>query len=103
MERKVKLPCDCSSIDEVRLEIDRIDKEVVRLLGERLMYVKEVVKYKAQDVDSISAKLRYEKVIEERTSWAKQYQLDPTVVEQIYRVLMDYFIDEQLKIANLKK
>jgi isochorismate pyruvate lyase len=103
MENPIKKPSDCKTIDEVRQEIDRIDKEVIRLFGERFSYIKEVVKYKVHSEDGILAKARYDKVIEERTNWAKSYELDPKVIDKIYRILMDYFIEEQFKIANLKK
>jgi isochorismate pyruvate lyase len=103
METPVKQPLDCKSIDEVRAEIDRIDKEIIGLLGKRFLYVKEVVKFKKPDKDSIYAKDRFNKVIEERSRWAKSYGLDATVIEQIYRILMNYFIEEELKIVNLKK
>jgi isochorismate pyruvate lyase len=90
------------SIEEVRSEIDRIDKEIIKLLGERFQFVKEVAKFKMPDKVSIRAKERYENVIEERGKWAVENGLDPTTIKLVYRQLLDYFIEEQMRILNCK-
>jgi len=41
------LPADCKSLDQVRAEIDRIDRAVVALLGERAGYVHAAARFKA--------------------------------------------------------
>ena len=102
MKEKVKQPSNCRTIDEVRQEIDKIDREIINLLGSRFQYIKEVVKYKLPDEKSISAEERYNKVIKERGDWAKECGLDNKTIEKVYQILLDYFIEEQLKIINLK-
>lgn len=96
-----RLPSECSDITEVRQEIDNIDKVVIRLLGERFGYVKEVVKYKEKTASSIEASDRRSAVLSDRRRWAEEAGLDPDVVEDIYSRLIRYFIEEEKKIANL--
>src|SRR5207249_5573456 len=42
----IKLPEDCSSLGEIRAEIDRIDRSIVRAIGERRRYVIAAAKFK---------------------------------------------------------
>lgn len=96
-----RLPSECSNITEVRQEIDNIDKVVIKLLSERFGYVKEVVKYKEKTASSIEASDRRSAALNDRRKWAEEAGLDPDVVEDIYSRLIQYFIEEEKKIANL--
>ena len=98
----MKQPSECTSIEEVRQAIDSIDREIVTLMGKRALYVEEVVKYKKADRESIIAQKRKDEVIQARREWAKEHNLDPDVIETIYRTLVDYFINKELKIMNLE-
>jgi isochorismate pyruvate lyase len=98
----VKNPSDCKSIEEIREHIDQIDHEIMELLGKRFGFVKEVVKYKKPDKDSIIAEKRKNKVLQERRKLAIENGLNPDVIEKIYKELIEYFISEELKIINRK-
>lgn len=94
-------PSECTNITEVRDEIDRIDHTLIKLLSQRFEYVKEVVKYKENTPDSIQAPKRKMEVIKCRRQWAEENGLDPDVIEEMYTRLIQYFIDEEMKIKNL--
>lgn len=95
-----KSPSECTNIEEVRSEIDAIDKSIINLLSLRFDFVKEVVKYKDGNPNSIEAPARRKAVIESRSHWAEQKGLDPKVIGEIYDRLVDYFICEEKKIKN---
>jgi isochorismate pyruvate lyase len=95
-----KTPHDCKDIVEVRTEIDSIDYEIMKLFGLRFQYVKQVVKYKENTPKSIIAAERKKVVIEKRREWAIENGLNPDVFEKIYRVLINHFIDEEMKLAK---
>ena len=97
----MKLPHDCTNIEDVRREIDMIDKEIIGLVGKRFAFVREIIKYKS-NVDEVYAKDRYNAVINQRREIALKYNLNPDVIESLYRILMDYFINEQLELLNKK-
>ena len=96
-----RLPSDCTSIEEVRQEIDNIDKVVIKLLRERFEYVKAVVRYKEKTASSIEASDRRAAVLSERRRLAEEAGLDPDVIEEIYARLISYFIEEEKKLINL--
>ncbi len=99
----MKLPKKCHNIEEVREAIDSIDAEILRFLGERYKYVKEIIKYKEPNKDSIIAKKRYDEVLAKRREWAEKEGLSADVIEEIYKILINYFIQEEISIINKNK
>lgn len=95
-----KQPSECNSIIEVRNEIDCIDKAIIELLSQRFEYVKEVVRYKKPTPEGIQADDRRRAVIECRGKWAEDCGLEASVIERMYDMLIDYFINEEMKIIN---
>lgn len=93
-------PAECMNITEVRSEIDRIDRVIIELLSERFEYVKEVVKYKDNTPDSIIATDRRTEVLQCRRRWAEEMGLSPDVIEKMYADLIQYFIEEEMKIKK---
>ena len=99
----MKKPSDCTSIEEVRAQIDAIDTEIFKLFGERFAFVKEVVKYKKHDEESIIAADRRAVVLQRARQKALENNLDPDVFEDIYSILIEHFIGEELKIVKSNK
>lgn len=95
-----KAPHDCTSKQEIREAIDTIDQQVIALLGKRFQYVKEIVKYKENTVDSIVAKQRYNQVLADRADMAEKHGLSGELIRDLYKQLLDYFIAEELKTIN---
>lgn len=91
---------DFNSIEQIRSKIDDIDKKIISLLGERFEYVKGVVNFKQPTKDSIIAKERFDAVIENRKELAKAEGLNPEIIGKVYTDLLEYFIDEQLKLIK---
>jgi isochorismate pyruvate lyase len=98
----MKIPHKCNSLEEVRQEIDEIDQAIIGLIGKRFSFIKEIVKYKSS-IDEVYAKNRYNTVISKRREIAANFDLDPDVIERIYRIMMDYSIKEQLKLVKEKQ
>jgi isochorismate pyruvate lyase len=98
----MKVPHECKNIEEVRREIDSIDAEIIDLIGKRRDYIQAIVKYK-NNPDEVYAKDRHNAVIDERRKMAILHRLDPDVIEKIYRLLMNYFIEEQFDLIRNKK
>jgi isochorismate pyruvate lyase len=99
----MKPASNCGSIEEIRNEIDRIDQEIISLLGDRFQYVKAIVQFKEPTQAGIVAMDRYNAVIESRRQLAEKAGLNPDLVEKVYREIMNHFIDEELKIVNSKR
>jgi isochorismate pyruvate lyase len=87
----MKPPSDCASLEEVRTEIDRIDRAIIALLGERAGYVHAAARFKATEAE-VTAPDRQTAMFRARREWAAAAGLDPDVVDKIYRDLVAYFI-----------
>ena len=92
----MKAPNECSNIQEIRLEIDRIDREVIKSIGKRFEYVKAAAKFKTNE-NSVKAPERLKAMLQERRVWAEEEGVNADVIEKLYRDLVNYFIDEELK------
>ena len=93
-------PQACSSLAEVRNEIDNIDREIIRLLSVRSQYVREVVKYKDGTPAGIEAPERRAAVIRTRREWAAEAGLNADVIGEVYDRLVSYYIDEEKKLLK---
>jgi isochorismate pyruvate lyase len=91
---------ECKTIADVRGEIDRIDKLIIELLGERYLYIKEIVRFKTNS-NEVEAPARYDEVLKLRRAWAAKEGINEDVVEKIYIDLLEYFIAEQKRILKL--
>jgi isochorismate pyruvate lyase len=92
----MKEPEECLDMQEIRREIDQIDKNIITLLGLRFDYVKAASKFKI-DEQAVKAPERFAAMLAQRRLWAEENNLSVDVIEKVYRDLVDYFIDQELK------
>ena len=85
----------CDSIEQVRWNIDRIDRQIVALLAERGAYVKQAAAFKTTTAD-VRAPQRVEQVIAKVVAMAHSCGANPAVIEQVYRAMIAGFIDSEL-------
>ncbi|UBF30534.1 isochorismate lyase (plasmid) [Kovacikia minuta CCNUW1] len=92
----MKTPDQCESMVDIRAEIDRLDRQVIALLGQRFAYVKAASKFKTSET-TVRATERLQAMLQQRRVWAEEEGLDADVVEKMYQDLVNYFIDEEMK------
>lgn len=99
MARDVKA---CKNIDEVRAEIDRLDKELVSLLAERTGYVNQAVNYKSNPGEAV-VEWRIREVVKNVRDLAEKENMDPNIAEAVWRCMIDQFIEHERVILAGKK
>jgi isochorismate pyruvate lyase len=82
----------CSTLTQVRDNIDRIDHAIVALMAERAKYVAEAGRFKP-DPASVSAPARVDAIIAKVRADAGEQGLDPMVAEKTYRAMIAAFED----------
>ncbi|NEO85637.1 MAG: isochorismate lyase [Spirulina sp. SIO3F2] len=92
----MKAPNDCENMTEIRLEIDQLDRQILALLGQRFAYVKAAAQFKTS-ATAVKAPERLQAMLQQRRVWAEAEGLDPDVIENLYRDLVNYFISAELK------
>lgn len=85
----------CGNLNEVRENIDRIDREIVKLIAERSAYVTQAANFK-KDAEDVQAHQRVEKVINKVRDLANDNDVNPDIVENIYRKMISSFINFEL-------
>lgn len=86
---------NCTSIEEVRSNIDRIDRQIVALLAERGIFVKQAARFK-KTTDDVKAPQRVEQVIAKVTALSQELGANPSVTEQVYLAMISGFINAEL-------
>ena len=84
------------SLDEIRAQIDEIDAEIVRLIGQRAACVHEVVRFKSGPDDAHRPD-RVEAVIAAVRDHARASGADPDLVEDLYRRMIAWFTESEIQ------
>jgi isochorismate pyruvate lyase len=88
----------CATLGEVRDNIDRIDREIVRAMAERSKYVREAARFK-KSAAAVEAPQRVEQVVEKAKTLAAQDGLPPEVAEATYRAMIKAFTDYERSVV----
>ena len=91
----------CISMEEIRADVNAIDREILRLLGLRLAYVQSAVRFKFNE-ESIKHPNHWESFYAQRRAWGEEEGYAPDVIESLYRRLYEYTIKVQLEIYSSK-
>lgn len=75
-------------LSALRARIDELDRELIRVLAERLAVCHEVARVKEQSDTPIIQPTRVRDVVTSRRQWAIEAGIDPDFAEQIVRVLL---------------
>lgn len=86
---------ECKNIDEVRKNIDEIDDLIVKLLSQRSYFVRQAAKFKKSKED-VKSPERIEEIIRRVRRLAEEYGAPPDIVENIYRAMIDNFINYEM-------
>lgn len=87
----------CESLEQVRENIDRLDRQIVPLLAERAGYVEQAARFKdtksaVVDIDRIEA------IILKVRHLANEEGTSPDLIEHIYRAMIDAFIIHESQV-----
>ena len=86
---------NCQNLDEVRQNIDRIDRSLLELIAERGSYVRQAAAFKKTAAE-VPAPQRVEQVIGRITALAAELGADPRVAEATWRAMIAAFIEAEM-------
>jgi isochorismate pyruvate lyase len=93
---------ECSSLQEVRDNIDGTDRKIVTLLAERGTYVRQAARFK-KDESEVSAPSRVAQVMAKVNALALEVGANRWVVEQVYRAMTSAFIAVEMEEHKKKE
>ena len=102
-DKDIVPPEECTSMDEVRREIDRIDEQMVALLAERFAYVDRAWQIKMGTQEGATVPWRIQQVIDKVRAHAEAKGLPPALAEALWRQMIGWFIqyeEERMRPAS---
>ena len=81
-------------MSEVRAEIDRIDRILVRLIAERQSYIEAAARIKERQSD-VRVEWRIEDVVTKVLAAAEREGLSPRIAEPVWRELIERCIEHE--------
>lgn len=98
-----KLRADaCENMGELRGEIDRLDRNLVELLGVRQAYMDQAAKIKP-DRNMVRDQRRVDDVLEKVRCHAELSGANPELVENLYRAMIEWSINYELAVFDQLK
>ena len=91
----MKKPADCTTMDEVRAEIDRLDLALVDHLAERWTYVDRMWALKRAQAAAANVPWRNRAVIEKVRARAAEKGMPPEMAEALWRQIIGWGIQHQ--------
>ena len=90
-------PQECHTLEEVRSEIDQLDRSLIETISRRQEYVHAAARFK-RDAAHVHAHERQRRVIAARRDWAESAGVDPDFVERLFTAVVDHFIQAELAV-----
>ncbi len=86
-----------------RTRIDALDAQIVALLGQRFDVIREVAALKAEHGIAPILPERIEEVVSHARARAEKAGVDPKLVEQIYRIVIDTACREEEEYSRAQQ
>jgi len=92
----------CTTLQEARLEIDMVDKEIVELIAKRNNYIKQIAHFKT-NIDEVKAEDRIDAVISRVREQAISLDLSPNLINDLYVRMIDAMVESEIAEFNNAK
>ena len=87
-------------LNNLRTEIDVIDKKLVDIVGQRTEIVREIGRYKKENAVTILQIERWFEILKSRKDWGNDTNLDPQMVGELFELIHKHSVLTQTHILN---
>jgi len=102
-EKSTANPVFNQQLEHIRIDIDKIDEEIIDLVKKRLDLVVKIADEKKQKNVTAFQLERYISILKSRGQWATQKDLTKDFIEKLYQLIHEESIRTQIEILNDKK
>jgi isochorismate pyruvate lyase len=92
----------CTTLDEARIKIDKVDEQIVALIAERNNYIKQIAHFKTS-IDEVKAEDRIDAVISRVREQAISLDLSPNLINDLYVRMIDAMVESEIAEFNNAK
>jgi isochorismate pyruvate lyase len=92
MENKMK---KCNSLEEVRIEIDKIDTQLVDLISERSHLIRQAASFK-NSVDEVKAEDRIDFIMQRVRQHAIEKDISPNMISDLFKTMIDEMVEAEI-------
>ena len=85
----------CDSLEEVRIEIDKLDDQIVGLIGARNGYIKQAARFK-NSIEEVKDPKRIDEVMTKVRHKALTLGMSPNLLEQIYTIMINEMVESEI-------
>jgi len=85
----------CNTLDEARVEIDVVDRDIVKLIAKRNEYIKQIAHFKTS-VEEVKAEERIADVISNVRAQAISLGLSPNLINDLYVRMIDEMVESEI-------
>jgi isochorismate pyruvate lyase len=86
---------ECHTLEEVRSEIDKLDDQIVELIGARNSYIKQAAKFK-NTIDEVKAPERIDEIMTKVRHKALTLGMSPNLLEEIYTIMINEMVEAEI-------
>ncbi|WP_170372034.1 chorismate mutase [Ruegeria arenilitoris] len=94
------LPQDCHSMQELRVQIDKLDRQLIELLAARATYIDRASELKPGEGLPARIPERVEDVVQKVRSNSVEVGMDPDLTERLWRILIDWSIAREESVLG---
>jgi isochorismate pyruvate lyase len=98
----MRKPAECRTKEEIRAEIDRLDRQLIALLAERFGYVRRMAEIK-QDPGEAHVQERVDEVLDKVMAEAEAAGLDREMIRQMWEHLIDWNVGYERRMIAARK
>jgi chorismate mutase len=92
-----------NQLEELRKQIDNVDRELLEVLKTRMSLVEKACEYKIAHNVTIFQTDRWNEIFRTRTEWAKKMNVNPDFIEEIYKLIHVESIRRQTEVKTLQE
>ncbi len=92
----------CTTLNEARGKIDKVDEEIVKLIAKRNNYIKQIAHFKTS-VEEVKAQDRINSVISRVREQAISLDLSPNLINELYVKMINAMVESEIAEFNNAK
>jgi len=92
----------CNTLDEARIEIDKVDEKIVELVALRNSYIKQIAKFKTS-IEEVKSDERIADVVSRARAKAIELDLSPNLINDMFVRMIDEMVETEIaELTNTK-